>query len=264
MEQPVPLLVHGWREQLAKLRPAKEQLGVEEAHRLVASVRDVAEGLLDGRDRRVRPGHSILRNSIGLLAWPRFPHVSAVRARAQRGLPRSGRKHPSAASRRLLWIGRGRAWALIGYQRGFWSVAPRYPVLRRCQQSLSARAAALVRRGAPAQRRGHHPGPAGSYAAGSEYPGPCSTSAPATRTLSLCGDSARLPSPSRRHPPDLGTSLKLSPVAVGELTWLSVAGHHCLPSRSSAYSPQTHEHVGYLYDPIRLDADRAVRMRNFI
>jgi len=23
---------------------------------------------------------------------------------------------------------------LSGYQRGFWSVAPRYPVLRRCQQ----------------------------------------------------------------------------------------------------------------------------------
>ena len=130
MEQPVPLLIHGGREQLAKLRPAKEQLAVEEAHRLVASVR--------------------------------------------------------------------------------------------------------------------------------------STSAPATRALSLCGDSARLPSRSRRHPPDLGTSLKLSPVPVGELTWLSAAGHHCLPSRSSAYSPQTHEHVGYLYDPIRLVADRSVRLRNFI
>ena len=102
MEQPVPLLVHGWREQLAKLRPAKEQLAVEEAHRLVASVRDVAEGLLDGRDRRVRPGHSLLRNSIGLLAWPRFPMFRLGR---ESGLPvRSIRRHV-----RFLWIGRGRA-----------------------------------------------------------------------------------------------------------------------------------------------------------
>ena len=39
-EQPVPLLVHGRRKQLAKLRLAEEQLAVEEPHRLVASVRD--------------------------------------------------------------------------------------------------------------------------------------------------------------------------------------------------------------------------------
>jgi hypothetical protein len=65
-EQPVPLLIHSRREEFAEMRLAEEQLAVEEAHRLVARFGDLAEGLLDRRDRRVRPGYRLLQRGI----WP--------------------------------------------------------------------------------------------------------------------------------------------------------------------------------------------------
>ena len=44
------------------LKRGEKHLAVEEAHRLIACVRDVTESLLDSRDRRVRVGRHLYRN----------------------------------------------------------------------------------------------------------------------------------------------------------------------------------------------------------
>ena len=62
---------NSWR----RLRLAEEQLAVEEAHRLVAAVGDVAEGLLDRRDRWIGPGRFLLRDGVWPLTWLRFPAI---------------------------------------------------------------------------------------------------------------------------------------------------------------------------------------------
>jgi hypothetical protein len=149
-EEPVPLFIHGWREQLAKTGLAEEQLAVEEAHRLVASVGDVAESLLDRRDRRVGLGCCLLQAGVRLLAWLlmlRFGCRSLRRLGLRRGhLPRRHLLDMGLLARSirppgcLLRILSGRIGGSIGYRREFWRVVLlRHPGLRQFHRILRCR-----------------------------------------------------------------------------------------------------------------------------
>jgi nitric-oxide synthase len=110
---------HGRREQLAQVWPAEEQLAVEVAHRLVPRLGDVAEGLLDRRDSRVRTGR---------------------RARPRRHLLQGGSRFLARLSRlrelgRFAGIRRDRRRDLIGPRRGFgFATRLRRPALWQCQR----------------------------------------------------------------------------------------------------------------------------------